>query len=561
MRLIDSLKPSKFQNENVFDFTAKLRLWYVFVSSFILVVAYFLRENLPLPFQPLWLIVAFWILTIFTVHWVEVNFSNYIVATKIGLVADTIAFYEIMVFTGGVSNPLNFIFLFPPVISALTLDAKFTWALSISTVVLYFSLFFWHLPFPLVSQSAELLINVHYIGMWITFTLAVILMSSWISSLSKMIRDSEAKLQKAHNKQLEDEYWLNLGIEAANLAHQLSTPLNNLILVSEEVQSREELTEDGRADMELMDQQLEICKDILMRLKSKSESSLSEIDLYKEFASHLSQWRNIRPEADLEWSNLDGQVKFKVLLDDLFWSAFFNILNNAADAGKNGRIAVSTRMVDDEWHIDIHNESGFLTDEQLNKAGLDILESSKPAGLGLGVKLSYATLARLKGSLVLKNHPTGGVIATIKLPLTIMSSWKEEPKAPQAAAQPAAAEKSNQSKPLAAEAQNAPSAGKDGETPSSVKDKGGAMGGQGAMASLGGKSEAEEDSDEFEDPIHRDFERAVKESMELGEDLDDEEGAPDDEEIDAMIEELNLEREMRLKKARNGNGGAKGDGE
>jgi two-component system sensor histidine kinase RegB len=72
-----------------------------------------------------------------------------------------------------------------------------------------------------------------------------------------------------------------------------------------------------------------------------------------------------------------------------------------------------------DWELGVHNRSGVLSDAQLRRAGLDQFDSGKPAGLGLGVWLSHATLSRLNGRLELSNHAEGGVYARILLPLEV----------------------------------------------------------------------------------------------------------------------------------------------
>jgi two-component system sensor histidine kinase RegB len=71
--------------------------------------------------------------------------------------------------------------------------------------------------------------------------------------------------------------------------------------------------------------------------------------------------------------------------------------------------------------LDIINP-GLLVAAQLQRAGLAPLASSKPAGMGLGVMLSHATLARLGGTLTLDNRPEGGVHACVRLPC----GWRNE---------------------------------------------------------------------------------------------------------------------------------------
>jgi two-component system sensor histidine kinase RegB len=68
--------------------------------------------------------------------------------------------------------------------------------------------------------------------------------------------------------------------------------------------------------------------------------------------------------------------------------------------------------------LDIINPVGCLSGTTA-RAGLAPLASDKPAGMGLGVMLSHATLARLNGTLTLDNRPEGGVHACVRLPLRL----------------------------------------------------------------------------------------------------------------------------------------------
>jgi two-component system sensor histidine kinase RegB len=105
-----------------------------------------------------------------------------------------------------------------------------------------------------------------------------------------------------------------------------------------------------------------------------------------------------------------------VAFDPRFWPAFFNLLNNAAEAG-GGEVELSVASSDGWLTLQIRNRRGSLSPAQLARAGLAPLDSSKPAGLGLGVMLSHVTLSHLGGELNLDNDPQGGVCATLRLPL------------------------------------------------------------------------------------------------------------------------------------------------
>lgn len=54
-------------------------------------------------------------------------------------------------------------------------------------------------------------------------------------------------------------------------------------------------------------------------------------------AERLSAWRNLRPDIHWQWQRDPQETAsdYEVILHESFWYAFFNILNNAADAGNH----------------------------------------------------------------------------------------------------------------------------------------------------------------------------------------------------------------------------------
>ncbi|KMN50579.1 histidine kinase [Chromobacterium violaceum] len=336
-------------------------------------------------------------------------------ALRLGLLADVLVLTELLAFSGGAANPLASLYLPPVLFAALLSPGWFAWLLAVLSVAAYRLLFEWHMDWPLDGGNAAYAFNLHLSGMWISFALSALLIAGFVSWLARQLRHQGDALAQARETQLRDEQLLAVGMQAAGAAHSLSTPLNTLTLLVDELISERAGDAALSQDLQLMRAQLASCRVTLSRLKHGSEPSAGPQPLFASLAERLEGWRSLRPDVRLEWRAPDGDDP-RVSLDAAFWPALFNLINNAAEAG-GGEVAVSAGLSGGRLRLDIVNRQGCLSEAQLARAGLAPLDSSKPAGLGLGMLLSHATLARLGGTLSLDNRAEGGVHARIELPL------------------------------------------------------------------------------------------------------------------------------------------------
>jgi len=333
---------------------------------------------------------------------------------RVGILADVLCLSELLLFSGGAANPMASLYLPPVLFAALLSPGLFAWGVTLLAMSVYGLLFFLQPTEPMVMMDAAYAFHEHQLGMWLTFTLSALLMTGFISYLARQLSVRDSQLALAREIQLRDEQLVALGMQAAAAAHALSTPLNTLSLLVDEWDETDPLS-GALPERALMQGQLGLCRAALVEFKRQAQTGPQRLPLFSALTERLSGWRALRPDVTLEWQApaTPGPL---VSLEPEFWPALFNLVNNAAEAG-GGLVAIDARYDAGEFTIDIVNREGCLSVEQLAAAGLTPLPSDKVAGMGLGMMLSHATLARLGGSLTLDNRSAGGVHARIVLPL------------------------------------------------------------------------------------------------------------------------------------------------
>jgi two-component system sensor histidine kinase HupT/HoxJ len=98
-----------------------------------------------------------------------------------------------------------------------------------------------------------------------------------------------------------------------------------------------------------------------------------------------------------------------------------NLVQNAADATENARerrLEISGRAENNEAVIEFRDSGPGIPAENLGKL-FDPFFTTKPVGrgTGLGLAISYGIVERHGGKLAVSNHPKGGALFSLHLPL------------------------------------------------------------------------------------------------------------------------------------------------
>jgi len=261
--------------------------------------------------------------------------------------------------------------------------------------------------------------------MWLNFVLASSLLCGFLLSLAQLLRRREQELALERERLLRDEAIVSVATVAAGAAHAINTPLASISIAAESMAEDPALPADLREDVEMIRQQARLCGEQLRRLAAAQEPGEPSSRLLTDFASQLiERWRVRRPAIDISLRGIDDLVAVHVRRDAALDQALFNLLDNAADAAESAgkpSVSVAWQCRDDTPRASVDliiDDLGRLDNPAVMRR--ELAASTKPNGLGLGLTLARASVARLGGRLWLEPRPGGGTRTTVQLPLAAL---------------------------------------------------------------------------------------------------------------------------------------------
>jgi two-component system sensor histidine kinase RegB len=344
------------------------------------------------------------------------------------IVVDIVSLSALLYLSGGATNPLVSYYLIPISIAA-AMNKQRSWVITISSVCLYTLLLNYYQPLELLAPEQhsghhttmddDSLVNLHLIGMWLTFVLSALLINTFIIQMAAAIRRRENDLNKLREEDLQQQQVMAVASLAAGTAHELGTPLNTMMLLLDEVSENPALPKNCQQDLQTIDDQLQRCQRILKQLTHQAEHYRQEefkrkrIDEYlKELLEH---WIIIRPEASFHLS-IDSEYRAILKIGATMEQAIINLLNNAADASPDTINISLNCLADDKIVIICIDDQGDGIDQKIaQQVGQAFVTSKGDKGLGLGLYLSHSTLNRYGGKVQLLNRPEGGTRTMITL--------------------------------------------------------------------------------------------------------------------------------------------------
>lgn len=322
------------------------------------------------------------------------------------LLFDIIQLGAVLYLTGGAQNPFVSLLLLPIALAVLAGQTAITVLITVSAVLMYWFLMHsapalhWH-------ADHDMQMSAHLFGMWANFVLTALLLAGFGLHLLNRLQKREQAIHQLREKNLNQETLVSLGTQAAQIAHQIGTPLNTLMLLADELTHLEQASERETLAKEIK-QQLQLSQRWLQKLRER-EQSVPEA-LHLALPKIIEEWRWFRPDANLQqdWSALASSSPMTD--SGLLSPAILNLLNNAYEASlreRSRQVCVSVEQQDKYLLLHIDDEGPGFSDNR----------GSPTTGLGIGITLSNASIEKLGGEVSWQPREPRGTRTTVKLPL------------------------------------------------------------------------------------------------------------------------------------------------
>lgn len=421
--LADKLNRSPLENPSRRNLQRLFLLRSVMITFMLAAALTLFYLRIPLPKLPISFAVGGMLLLNFMTLLRLKNHSN--VSDKellLQLIGDLVALTVLFYFTGGYSNPLVWMYLLPLTVAAVAIKREYAWLLTAIAVICYTILVFYYVPLSHLHMHylAEKSLDIHLVGMWLGFVVSAGIIAFFVTRIGQSLRDYDRMLATVREQSLESERILALGTLAASAAHELGTPLATMAIISKELAHDLAHQPEQLQQLDILRKQVTRCKEILSTITRNAGQSRADaghgLPISDFLQEAIQRWRDTRPATELVSTLCDGTNNPVIFTDRTLFQAIQNLLDNAADASPE-RILFNADWDTNLLQIQIRDFGNGISEEVKKQLGQPFFTSKDEKGMGLGVYLTQIIISRFGGELKLSNHPEGGVLTLVKLPL------------------------------------------------------------------------------------------------------------------------------------------------
>ena len=402
---------------------------FVTITSTIGMLIFDFFSDLVIPYGSIYLLIAAVFISVIISYW-RLQQSWVISQTELfcHILVDAAFLLILLLFTGGVSNPLISYLLVLLAVTATLLPRPYVYGFAGGSVLLYTSFLLLDNQTEHTDMQAPLQENMvfqlHLVGMWVIFLVSALLITVFITRMATAIRERESNLAQARETEMRNEQLVAIGTLAAGTAHALGTPLSTMAVLLTELDKMdaEQLhNTDIKSDISVLREQVSRCKNSLnqlIRYYNKDKPINDERVRLADFVSDIKDYiTNIHPTATVSF-DIQGDGEQLIRAELSLKHGVINIIENGIKAAKSKvEVLFSVKSSPSRLlEIAITDDGPGIPSQVMENMGEPFISMRKDS-MGLGIFLANATVQRLGGKIEMFNLKIGGALTVIKLPL------------------------------------------------------------------------------------------------------------------------------------------------
>jgi two-component system C4-dicarboxylate transport sensor histidine kinase DctB len=164
--------------------------------------------------------------------------------------------------------------------------------------------------------------------------------------------------------------------------------------------------------------------DIVSQFKSFSKKSTgiaTAVNVQMSIIAAMSILKHQAKAAKVEFNSTPNSMPLHVFGDAIrFEQVLVNLLSNAIQAlneQEHKQINISVSEVNAQVIIEIRDNGPGILVDNIDRVFEEFFTTKENFGLGLGLSISHRIIESMQGQLNVSNHPDGGAIFTISLPI------------------------------------------------------------------------------------------------------------------------------------------------
>lgn len=345
------------------------------------------------------------------------------------LLVDVASLTVLLYLSGGITNPFAFLYLLQVILSAVLLEAMWTWTIVLITIACMAGLAMYAQPLALPFDHARGISSLYIQGLLVCFALNAALLVMFISRISDTLRDKAAQLAALRQQAVEEEHIVRMGLLASGAAHELGTPLATVSVILGDWKRMPQFRNDPglREEITEMQTQLQRCKTIVSGILLSAGEARGESAVRTTVRSFLDgvvdSWRASRSAPAFQYNNRIREDR-PVASDSALKQTIDNLLDNALEASPDW-VGLDAWIEEGVLYVMVTDRGPGFAPGMLGQIGKPYQSTKAKPGRGLGLFLAVNVVRKLGGSVVAANRAEGGAQVSLRLPLASIELEEE----------------------------------------------------------------------------------------------------------------------------------------